>query len=127
MKTIEIEIQLAKCYDSGMDIFRGSSELEIDESGKYYTTSDGETSDSTIEADWIPAIAPLMKHGKPVRAKLIIEIPDREVGFYWVKLGECADWRVAEWDGKEWYIGLTNHQEESFTEIDERRIERVAQ
>lgn len=68
----------------------------------------------------------------PLRAKLIIEMPAREEGYYWVKKaagGAYGNWQIGLWSPNRWYLACNGigFDDCDFTEIDERRIERVAQ
>lgn len=50
----------------------------------------------------------------------------REAGFYWVKVVDRSDWRVAEWDGEWWDVPTLKYlvPDDRLLSIDERRIVR---
>ncbi|MGL5564686.1 MAG: hypothetical protein ACRDC4_03040 [Plesiomonas sp.] len=50
----------------------------------------------------------------------------REKGYYWVKVCNRRDWRVAMWDGKFWNVPTLSYlvPDSRLQQIDERRIVR---
>jgi hypothetical protein len=88
-----------------------------------YNAADTPVSD--IRADEFPQLNQIQTE-QPLRATLIIEMPEREIGFYWVKMEQGADWVLAKWSGQWWLPGNgLGFQDREFAEIDENRIKRA--
>lgn len=114
MRTIEIEVLINQSADGGYDLH------SKDNYCKNKTVSSG------VRAREFPQLEGL-KTLKPLRARLIIEVPEREEGFYWVKRNDELGWEVAEWNLGEWDLtGFgTPFNDSQFIEIDENKLERA--
>lgn len=122
MKTIVIDVQLAPC-EMGFDIFRPSDVLYPH--GNHYRDQNDCTRPYAIRYSEFPGLKQITK---PTLAQLVIKV-EREEGFYWVNrhgLGDESGWVVRFWDGVRFSDGKDNEWDENtYTKIDERKIERV--
>lgn len=56
--------------------------------------------------------------------KKMLNIMDREIGYYWVKWKESENWFISYWCGNAFWVNGDDFSEDCFGEIDERQIKR---
>jgi len=112
MKTIKLEILVKKRNDNIFDLHDKDSYIE------------GKTVSSDVRAWEFPQLSQIQTD-KPLRATLIIEVPEREKGHYWVKYG--GKWQIALWSPNKWHFACKGigFDDGDLEEIDENRIERA--
>lgn len=112
MKTIKLEILVKKRNDNIFDLHDKDSYIE------------GKTVSSDVRSWEFPQLSQI-KTDNPLRATLIIEMPEREEGYYWVKYK--GEWKVAKWSPSNRFVAVNglSFSDSEFDEIDENRIERA--